>query len=96
MPRPVDGVASLTQAQNALELVQTAQRLAALAALGQQADTKKSKAVERERVTREEEACGKSIRGDDQRRNRERRRKSGAPPAPSPREDAAPGIDIVV
>jgi hypothetical protein len=96
MPRPIDGVASVTQSQNALELVQTAQRLAALAAQRQQADTEKTKAADLQRVTREEQAKGKTIRDDDPRKDRERRQKPEEELGHEQQDEALPKIDIVV
>ncbi len=96
MPRPIDGVASVTQSQNALELVQTAQRMAALATQRQQADTDKTKAADLKRVTREEEARGKSIRDDDPRQGRERRQKPEEELGHAAQDDAPTKIDIVV
>lgn len=96
MPRPIDGVASVNQSQNALELVQTAQRLAALAAQRQQKDTEKTKAQELEQVTREEQARGKGIRDDDPRKEKERRQHPEDELGKKPQDEPPKYIDIVV
>lgn len=96
MTRPLDGVASVQQSQNVLELVQTAQRLAALAAQRQQAETEKAKVREQLQVAREEQAHGKQIRDDDPRKNKERRQDPDAELGHEQQEGAAPKIDIVV
>lgn len=88
MPRPVDGAASITQSQNALELVQTAQRLAALAQARQQTSTEKAKEAAQTTVTKQEEAQGRAIKDQEPRQGRPRRklkdtsRPSAADPAP--------------
>jgi hypothetical protein len=96
MPRPIDGVASVTQSQNALELVQTAQRMAALAAQRQQAETEKTKAKELLQVAREEQARGKGIRDDDPRKEKERRQNPEDELGNKPQDEPPKNIDIVV
>jgi hypothetical protein len=96
MPRPVDGVASLNQSQNVLELVQTAQRLAALAQQRQQAETEKAKARDAAQITREEQAQGKQIRDDDPRKGKERRHNAEEELGHDEQEEAPKRIDIVV
>lgn len=96
MPRPIDGVASVTQSQNALELVQTAQRLAALAAQRQQAETQKTKAKDLAQVAREEQARGKGIRDDDPRKEKERRQQPEDELGNKPQDEPPQKIDIVV
>jgi hypothetical protein len=96
MTRPIDGVASVSQSQNVLELVQTAQRLAALAAQRQQTDTEKKKALDLVQVTREEQAQGKQIRDDDPRKSKERRQQPEAELGHEQQPETAAKIDIVV
>jgi hypothetical protein len=96
MPRPIDGVASITQSQNALELVQTAQRLAALATQRQQAETDKTKAKELIQVAREEQARGKGIRDDDPRKEKERRQHPEDELGHKQQDEPPKTIDIVV
>ena len=72
--RPIDGIAALLQAQNAQELLNSAQREAAIARLRHETETERTKDIQQTSVTRKDEAAGKSIRDDDPRRERQRRR----------------------
>lgn len=96
MPRPIDAAASLTQSQNALELVQTAQRLAQLAQQRQQVETEKTKVADKTQVTKDEEAQGKTIRDDDPRQGRRRKRKLDEELGHEKQDDPPQHVDIVV
>jgi hypothetical protein len=96
MPHPIDAIASLTQSQNLLELIHTAQRLQALAALRQRMDTEKAKEVDDTSVTRDQQAEGKTIRDDDPRKQRQRRQNPDDELGNEEQESPPPHIDIVV
>lgn len=95
MPRPIDAAASLLQSQNVLELAQTAQRMAQIAQIHQQALTERAKEQEESSITRDEEAAGKTIRDDDPRSGRRRRRRPGGEHGCG-EQNAPPHVDIVV
>jgi hypothetical protein len=74
MVKPVDGQASLNQAQNALELAQTVQRLAELAQARQRLSDAAAQRVEHDAVVKQEEAKGRTIRDDDPRQSHKQKR----------------------
>lgn len=74
MTRPIDSAVILSQVQTALEIMQSAQRQAALAQLRHESDTDRAKATYQTAVTKKEELSGKTIRDDDPRRDRQRHR----------------------
>jgi len=96
MPHPIDAIASLTQSQNLLELIHTAQRLQALAALRQRMDTEKAKDKDDTSVNRDEQAQGKAIRDDDPRKQRQRRQNPDEELGHEEQESPPTRIDIVV
>ena len=94
MVGPIEGILSLSQVQTALEMLQTAQREAAIAQLKQERDTEIAKEVYQTTVTEREEARGKTIRDDDPRRGRPRRRRNDLPRPDD--DEETPHVDIVV
>jgi hypothetical protein len=96
MVRPVDGQLSLLQAQNALELLQSAQREQAINQLKQEADTEKAKDLYQSTVTKGEEVEGKAIRDEDQRKHRERRQNPEEELGHEEQDQPPENIDIVV
>ncbi|MBN2082976.1 hypothetical protein JW859_12325 [bacterium] len=94
MVRPIEGILSLSQVQTALEMLQTAQREAAIAQLRQERDTEKAKDIYQTTVTEREEARGRTIRDDDPRQGRPRRERDDLPRPEN--DDDAPHVDIVV
>ena len=95
--RPIDGVATLLQAQNAQELLNSAQREAAIAQLRHEAETDKARDIYQTTVTKHEEASGKLIRDDDPREERRPQRQPEDEPEPEEtgQEAPPPHIDIV-
>ena len=96
MVRPIDGQASMLQQPNLLELIQTAQREAAIARLKHEAATEKAKDLEQTSVVRYEETQHKAIRDDDPRRSRQRRRSLDDELGHAEQEPAPEGIDIII
>ena len=95
--RPIDGIATLLQAQNVQELLNSAQREAAIAQLRHEAETDKAKDIYQTTVTKHEEASGKTIRDDDPRE--ERRHRDDDPEdelGNEEQETPPPQIDIVI
>ena len=72
--RPIDGLATLMQSLNVQELLNSAQREAALAQIRHESDTEKAKDIYQHTVTRKEEANAKLIRDDDPRKERRQQR----------------------
>ena len=95
MTRPIDGQLSLMQLPPILEMIQTAQREAAVNQLRQETDTEKVKDIYESTVTRKEELQGKIIRDEDPRRDRERRQDPDQELGHEEQE-SAPQIDIIV
>lgn len=96
MTRPIDSAVVLSQVQTALEMLQTAQREAALARLRHETDTDRAKEADQTAVTKQQEVSGKTIRDQDPRRHRQR------PPSREPEDEddeqypPPPVIDIIV
>lgn len=95
MTRPIDGQLSLMQLPQILEMIQTAQREAAVNQLKQESDTEKAKDTYETSVTRNEEVEGRTIRDEDPRRGRERRRRPDKAPGRD-QHDQALQVDILV
>ena len=95
MVRPVDGQASLLQSQNIQELLQSAQREAAIAADRHSSDTKKAKDIYETTVTKSEQAQGKLIRDDDPAKGGKHREAQDSEER-SAEEDAPGRIDLKV
>jgi len=94
--RPIDGLATLMQAQNVQELLQSAQREAALAQLRHESDTEKAKDIYQTTVTRKEEANAKTIRDDDPREERRRRRDTEEELGNEEQDEPPKHINIVI
>jgi hypothetical protein len=95
MVQPIDGAASLIQAQNVQELLASAQREVALAQLRHMSDTERTRELDQATINKEEEAQGKTIRDDDPRQGRKRQSREDMPERND--EDPPPQhIDIVV
>lgn len=94
--RPIDGIATLLQAQNAQELLNSAQREAAIAQLRHEAETERTKDIQQTSVMRKDEAAGKSIRDDDPRRERQHRRNPDEELGNEKQDRPPEHIDIVV
>lgn len=94
MTRPIESAVILSQVQTALEMLQTAQREAALARLRHESDTDRAKETDHTTVTRQDEVVGRTIRDSDPRRRQRQRQ-----PAEDDDDDQAqtrPTIDIIV
>jgi hypothetical protein len=94
MSMPINGIASLQQAQNALELVMSAQREAGIVQDRKETDTEQTKRAEQQSVIKQEEAKGKQIRDDDPRQRNRREQQQGEENKQHP--DGRPRIDIVI
>lgn len=95
--RPIDGVATLLQAQNAQELLNSAQREAAIAQLRHEAGTDKARDIYQTTVTKHEEASGKTIRDDDPREERRPRQEAEVDEPGTEEQETPPAhIDIVI
>jgi hypothetical protein len=95
MVLPIEGALSLMQIQTALEILQTAQREAAIARIRHESDSDKARDIYQTTVTEHEEVSGKTIRDDDPRESRKRRPEEEDQPARED-QDEPPHVDIIV
>ena len=94
MTRPIESAVILSQVQTALEMLQTAQREAALARLRHESDTDRAKEADHTSVTRQDEVVGRTIRDSDPRRRRPQRQHTEDDD--EDQEQTRPTIDIIV
>lgn len=95
MTRPIESAVILSQVQTALEMLQTAQREAALARLRHESDTDRAKTTDHTTVTRQDEVVGRTIRDSDPRRRQPQRQRT-EDDEDEDQERTRPTIDIIV